>query len=238
LNRVESSHGAIGGGADNTIGTDSSFATIAGGQYNHVFGVPIATVGGGSGNFIFTNAAGATIGGGQDNQVGTNATWATIPGGTLAKATSYGQLAYASGGFAGRNVAGMAQSSLFVLRRETTNSAPTELFLDGGEFPTGGRRMVLSNNGAWLFDAIIIARSSTGDCAGFQIKNMIKNVGGVTSLVDVPSVTRLPSDPASASWNVTLEADDANDALVIKVTGADSTTIRWVASVRTVEVIF
>ena len=233
---MDSSYGTIGGGGDNTIGTGSTAATIAGGEGNIIFGALAGTIGGGDGNFIFANAIGATIGGGQDNQVGTNATWATIPGGTLAKATSFGQLAYASGGFQGRSVAGMAQSSLFVLRRYTTNSVPTELFLDGGE--QGGRRMLLANNGGWLFDAIVIARNSTGDCAGFQIKNMIKNVGGVTSLVDVPSVTRLPSDPATASWNVTVEADDTNDALVIKVTGANSTTIRWVASVRTVEVIF
>jgi len=227
----------IAGGSENGIWTGSSFATIAGGQHNDIHGAGIATIGGGSGNLIVTNAAGATIGGGQDNLVDTNATWATIPGGTLAKATSYGQLAYASGGFSGRYVAGMAQSSLFVLRRETTNSMPTELFLDGGDFPTGGRRMMLPDNGTWLFDAIVIARSSSNDCAGFQIKNMIKNVGGATSLVDVPSVTRFPSDAGTAGWNVTVEGDDANDSLVIKVTGANSTTIYWVASVRTVEVI-
>jgi hypothetical protein len=237
LNRIHDNDvgSTIAGGSENGVWPGSPFATIAGGQGNNIYGI-LGTIAGGSGNLIFANAGGATIGGGQDNQVGTNATWATIPGGTLAKATSYGQLAYASGGFAGRNVAGMAQSSLFVLRRYTTNSVPTELLLDGGEL--GGRRMMLSNNGTWLFDIIVVARNSTGDCAGFQIKNMIKNVAGTTSLVNLANVTRLPSDPTTSTWNVTVEADDANDALVVKVTGADSTTIRWVASVRTVEVIF
>ncbi|HJZ69336.1 MAG TPA: hypothetical protein VKF81_14530 [Blastocatellia bacterium] len=39
-------------------------------------------------------------------------------------------------------------------------------------------------------------------------------------------------------WDVNVEADDTNDALVIKATGVGSTTIRWVATVRTVEVQF
>ena len=41
-----------------------------------------------------------------------------------------------------------------------------------------------------------------------------------------------------AAWNATVAADDANDALVIQVNGAAGTTIRWVATVRTAEVIF
>jgi hypothetical protein len=37
------------------------------------------------------------------------------------------------------------------------------------------------------------------------------------------------------NWNVAVEADDTNDALVINVTGP-SNEVRWVATVRTVEV--
>ena len=33
-------------------------------------------------------------------------------------------------------------------------------------------------------------------------------------------------------------ANDANDTLNIQVSGANATTIRWVATVRTVEVMF
>ncbi len=41
-----------------------------------------------------------------------------------------------------------------------------------------------------------------------------------------------------AGADVVIEADDTNDALVIKVTGAAATTLRWVATVRTAEVSF
>jgi hypothetical protein len=40
----------------------------------------------------------------------------------------------------------------------------------------------------------------------------------------------------NANWDVDVIADDANDALVIQVTGSNATTVRWVAMVRTVEV--
>jgi hypothetical protein len=38
-----------------------------------------------------------------------------------------------------------------------------------------------------------------------------------------------------SAWDATVEADNTNDALVIKVTGSASATIRWVATVRTTE---
>ena len=38
------------------------------------------------------------------------------------------------------------------------------------------------------------------------------------------------------AWDATVEVDNTNGALVIKVKGAASATTRWVASVRTVEV--
>jgi len=40
----------------------------------------------------------------------------------------------------------------------------------------------------------------------------------------------------NTAWDATVVADDANDALVVKVTGAAGAAILWAASVRTVEV--
>ena len=41
-----------------------------------------------------------------------------------------------------------------------------------------------------------------------------------------------------AGWDATVEADDVNGALAIKVTGTAGITIRWVATVRTTEVTY
>lgn len=235
-NIVRDNASTIGGGRYNLIETGAFDATIGGGRLNSMGSDSVASViAGGLTNVIQAGARFSTVGGGGLNVINTNAAFSTIPGGKLAKTSSYGQLAYASGGFT-QYISGSAQSSLFVLRRQTTNSSPTELLLDNGE--EGERRIQLSEDGTWLFDIIIVARSSSGASAGFQIKNLIKNVNETTSLLDLPSVTRFGSDAGTGTWAATVEADDANDALVIKVTGAEGTIVRWVASVRTVEVIF
>jgi len=40
------------------------------------------------------------------------------------------------------------------------------------------------------------------------------------------------------TWGISLAADNANHALTVSVAGAANTAMRWVASVRTVEVIY
>jgi hypothetical protein len=99
--------------------------------------------------------------------------------------------------------------------------------------------MTLPINGEWAFDILVLGRASAGASAGYQIKGMIANVGGAsTFLVGTPTVTILTEN--FATWNATVEADAANQALVIKVTGdpGGNNPVRWVASLRTVEVTY
>ena len=84
---------------------------------------------------------------------------------------------------------------------------------------------------------MVFSAMAVGAGSGYaipQIQGVIENVGGTTSFIGSPTVTELGED--NAAWGVAVEADDGNDALVIKVTGASAVWIRWVASVRTVEV--
>ena len=68
---------------------------------------------------------------------------------------------------------------------------------------------------------------------------MIKNLGGTTSLVGTVSTVGTDVEDAGAStWDVTITADNTNDALDIKVTGATSTTIRWVVVVQGLEIAY
>jgi hypothetical protein len=226
----EVSYGAIGGGQGNQLGFQASYATIVGGQANNIgdYGRG-AAIGGGTGNQVFGlglfSLSCATISGGGSNSV--SSMYGTIPGGSQASARSYGQMAYASGQFATN---GDAQTSLYVCRATTTNDTQTEIFLDGT-----AQRMTVQRNSTWGFDILLAGRDSSGNSAVFQIRGAIKNNAGTTALVGSLNTTVLAQDVGS--WGATVIADDANDALTIKVTGAASTTIRWVASVRTVEVI-
>jgi hypothetical protein len=66
------------------------------------------------------------------------------------------------------------------------------------------------------------------------LQGTIKNNSGTTTFVGSPAFTRLGND--NASWDASVAADDANDALIVRVQGVSATSIRWVANVKTVEV--
>jgi hypothetical protein len=213
-------YASVGGGANNTA--SDIWATVGGGA-NNTASSASATVGGGAKNTA--SSALATVGGGGNNTA--SGILATIPGGANANASHYGEMAYASGPFAS---AGDAQTSLYVLRNQTGDSTPTELFLNG-DF----ERLTVASNRVVTFDILVVAAHRYGgSSAGYQITGVIKNMSGATSFVWAPFKTVLGED--NASWDVDVIADDTNDALVIEVTGSNATTIRWVAMVRTVEV--
>lgn len=210
---------AIVGGSGNEASGAQSFV---GGGLSNTSGGSQSTVGGGAVNTA-TNAY-ATVSGGSVNTAG--ATAATVPGGSGAHASHYGQFAYASGSFA---TAGDAQASMYVLRATTSNATQTEMFLDGS-----AARMTVASGRTLVFEIQVVARSSGNTSAAYLIKGAIDNNSGTTSFLNAPIVEVLGEDVSS--WDATVQADDTNDALVLKVTGAASTTIRWVATVRTTEV--
>jgi hypothetical protein len=258
-NRIYDDYGSIGGGGGNVVGTDDTdptnqtFATIAGGR-NNVAANSYATVGGGLHNAAdgYTSWVGggagndatgshAAISGGSSNAAGGNYAavgggfgntasgyFATAPGGMYGVASHYGELAYASGRFA---AVGDAQTSLYVLRQETGDATLNELFLDGS-----AERITLAADRVMTFDILVVGshRFGGGSSAGYQVIGVIRNIGGATSFVGTPVTTVLGENVAG--WDVQVEANDTVDALVVKVQGSSATSVRWVASVRTVEV--
>jgi len=247
---VDGANGVVGGGQDHLIESAAAYATIAGGRTNIIQrGSQGASIGGGQSNAIQTNAVYSVIGGGFDNQISSGiaagvisggrqnliqagADYATIPGGLGAAAASYGQYVQANGNFVTN---GDAQSSVYVLRNTTSNSLPTELFLDGA-----GERIKVPMNGRWAFDIIIVASSPANETGAWQIRGLIRNLGGVTMLVGgTPNPINLGGE-GTATWAVTAAADDLNDALVVRVNGpaVGGGVARWVATVRTTELIF
>jgi hypothetical protein len=219
-----SGHSVIAGGGYNLIVTN--YGTIAGGQWNAIVAGDYSTIAGGYYNT--NNAPYGTIGGGSHNLA--EGTFSTVPGGAAAYARLYGQVAHANGGFGvGGNGTGQAQASEYILRGVTTTSTPTELFLDNA-----AARMTVPSGQSWTFNILVVARGTTGgNTAGYQVAGVIENNGGTTSLVGSASKTVLGEDVPA--WDITVSADDTNDALVINATG-DNSTIRWVATVRTAEV--
>ncbi len=246
----------VGGGIGNTAGNDNlavdplaQWATVGGGQGNDAMNF-CATVGGGvhnrangdtstiaGGDANITGDADnppywnwgrwATVGGGSSNNA--QATGSTIPGGAYGYARIPYQLAYAAGAF--RAARGSAQTSIYVLRQLTYNVG--SYVLSGGSAP-----LTIHDGQTWSFDVLITARAEDGTSAGYQITGVVKRAGAATTFIGTPTVRTLGEDSAASSWGVHLSINDffEDHRLEIRVTGAEDTEIRWVATVRTTEV--
>lgn len=223
LNEANSLYSAVAGGTNNIAGP-GNYATVGGGFYNDATGA-YSAVGGGDTNVA--SVPRATVGGGSDNVA--SGQYSTVPGGKQALASHYGEMAYSSGSFS-TVTSGMAQTSVYVPFRVTTNATQSDLYLGGQS-----QRITVGVNRVMTFEILVVARDiNNGDSGGWTARGVIKNVGGAVSFVGVPSVTLLAKNVGA--WAFTVQANDALDALRLLVTGVAGRSIRWVAYVRTVEV--
>ena len=140
-------------------------------------------------------------------------------------------LAHNNGNFA---TYGDAITREYILRNSTSNATQTELFSNGTS-----TKITLANDSTCKFVIHIVARRTDADneSAAYVINGCIDRNGSAatTALVGTPTVTVMGED--IASWDVTVAADTINGGPRILVTGEAGKTIRWVAFVRTVEVI-
>lgn len=237
-NTASGSRAVVAGGSGNTASDNRSFvgggqnnqstaahSAVSGGDSNIASNI-FATIAGGSSNDA--EGFGSTVGGGQTNIA--SAEYSTIPGGFGAKADRYGEMAYANGVFSAE---GDAQASQFVMRLITFNASLLELLLDNVE-----ERLTVPVGGTMAFDVLVVARSNIGASAAYHFRGVLENAGGTVEFIGTPTKTILGEDALASSWDANIFADNAVDALVVGVNGAAGTTVRWVASVRTVEVRF
>jgi hypothetical protein len=152
--------------------------------------------------------------------------------GSGSSASQYGSLSHASGNFV--NV-GDAQSGQYILRNITTDTTPTELFLDGSS-----TEFILPINSVVTFSILISARrtDTTGFGAGFKVEGVAYRDTTTASveLIEITSTTILGRTIENLTASVT--ANTATGGLKILVTGAVASTYRWVAVLNTSEVTF
>jgi hypothetical protein len=242
-----STHGSVGGGERNTILQQSPHATIAGGGQNEInynsqgasigggktnrirIFSPFSTIAGGGANTVQEFSPNATIGGGSGNLILPYNPYATIPGGFGARTTNYAQQAYAGGTF---SAPGDAQTCKYVVRNQTTSTNWTELFLDGI-----ADKINIPAESTWTFEVSLAARNDAGASAGLLLRGVIRNNAGATGLVGVFDTVMAKKD--IAGWNADVIADNVADALVVRVSGGTTEMpVRWVATVRTTEVMY
>lgn len=114
----------------------------------------------------------------------------------------------------------------------TTNGTQTELYVNG----LSGEQLGIDTDTTWGFDIMIVARRTDADneSAFYMVRGAIDNNAGTTALVN--AVDPYYTNEDTAAWSVLVDADVANDALRVRVTGEAAKTISWVAKVQIVDV--
>ena len=120
-----------------------------------------------------------------------------------------------------------ASYKLHVLYNTTTDNTPTELFSDGAS-----TRITLTDDTTMMFEADIVGRESTGtDHCAFRLQGVIDKTNATTVVINTVNETVVAQ--TDATWEVSITADDINDAIAVTVTG-NNDTIRWTGFVKTV----
>lgn len=176
-------------------------------------------------NTLASNTASVAIGG-YNTASGAYA----IALGSQSLSDRYGQFSHAANIFAGQ---GDAQFVRFVLRNKTTTATPTTIYLNGSS-----SRLTIPSGKIMFANVLVSGIKSDGSAAAcYKRKVAIKNVGGTTSLVG--AVETIGTDiEDNASTDVTITADNTNDALDISVTGIAAETWRWLAVVEGLEIAY
>lgn len=209
----------IGAGANNTLTGYYSF--IGAGRYNNVPGYG-AFVGAGTDNFAD-----------GDNSSVIGGRFGTVRGITGNVVISTGDRPIAA-------ATGVSQTATLLLGRQTTTNTATVLTSDTSAASTNNQ-VILPNNSAYSFSGEVIAGvTGAGNTARWTINGAIKRgaSAATTAMVGTPTVTMTHNDAGAAAWTVAVTADTTNGGIKVEVTGAASTTIRWVCCINTVEVTY
>jgi len=236
--------------ANNTSSYGATGAnSIAMGQKSKATGGQAAAIG----NFAqATNTSACAIGGYLPRAEGTSSlalgTYAqaeaagSVAIGYRTKSKTTGKLAFnaaePTGGVGTNN--GDNQRGMYVLRRATTDATQTVLSGNGGTV-AASNSWVPEDNSAHAFSGTIIARQDAtdgDDYAAWEVKGAIMRASNASStVVGMAIINSLYHTSGASAWDVAIEANTTLGSCEVKVTGAASTNIQWVATIDTSEVV-
>lgn len=146
-----------------------------------------------------------------------------------------GEIILANGSFSNN---GDSQTSEMIARRQTTDATLTEIFLDGIS-----QRVSIINNSIAFFTVDVVGlqtgglSGTSGAAIAHKYEGVIKNISNTTTLISTPTQMIIDED-ISTNWAVTVDADDTNDTLRIRVQGEANKNINWVARIKLIETRF
>jgi hypothetical protein len=141
-----------------------------------------------------------------------------------------GSVNHANGSFQAR---GDAQTGKYLLRGITTNSSPTELFIDGLS-----QQLTVPDASTWTFKAMVTGhRVDVRDGhAGYTLEGVVYRDIGANTIAIQGKVSKSVIAESNRSWDINIGVDANTGALSVMAEGQTGKTIRWVASIETVEV--
>jgi hypothetical protein len=128
---------------------------------------------------------------------------------------------------------GKSLSSDYVIGGITTSSTPTKLSPSG----TDVNRIYIAAKSVYTFTMLVNAIMDTSYLTkSWEIKGAIKrNNSNTTTLVGSVSTTIMAADTGTSALDVTVTANDTDEALQVQVVGDASTQVNWTAVIMGVE---
>ena len=106
--------------------------------------------------------------------------------------------------------------------------------------PAATTSLVLPNNSMYCFEATVVGKVGTfGDRAAFKITGAVSRGANAaaTQIDGTLTVTPIAAIGGASSWAATAVANTTLGSLEIQVTGVASTTIKWAAEVKTIQLV-
>lgn len=215
--------------AGDTCTVSGQYAVTLGGQSNTASGTHSACLGGSSLTVSGTYAVGSGLG------CVANGVSSYAQGAYASARQVQGSFAFSAGRF---GTTGDAQTMSLQLRQQTSNATTVRLTSNAAA-AAAANQMVLPSSAAFGYRGQVVAIDTAGNTSAWRIDGLAKsNSGGTVSLVGTPSVSLIAQDASAASWAVAVAVDSTNRCLAVDVTGAASTTIRWLCNLETVQLVF
>tara|TARA_R110001592_G_scaffold273237_3_gene540102 strand:- start:1076 stop:2242 length:1167 start_codon:yes stop_codon:yes gene_type:complete len=209
-------------GDNNIAGNGDAFAL---GNTNNVTGGGTAFAIGA--NHTVSGTLAACIGGSTSTATQTYA----MTFGPYAKAAVQNAFIFGSKGWFS---AGSAQGGMYILYADTTD-ATAEALTTTNSTAGSTNQIVAASDTCIMFSGTIVAmQNGAADQGGWEIRGLLKNDGGTTTLVNSEVKTFADGN----GWSIVLSADNTNNALKVQCTGEASHNIRWVANIQTSEVTY
>lgn len=148
-----------------------------------------------------------------------------------ALAQAHGAVVQAGGAF---SHSGDAQSGSYVMRGITSDGNFNELFLNGSS-----DKLLVGADTTIAFSITVVGKrtDASTESAVYEMRGAIDRATTVLSTRMIGGINKMTISEDRPIWDISVDADTFIGALRLKVKGEAGKTIRWVAHIRTVEVI-